>query len=142
MVDFTEDFESWLRGRAPIADLVGASANARIFPDVLRQAAAMPAIVYQEVGGESVVHLTTQAGLCRAVFHLYCFGSTRSQANELAEVVKAELIPFKGRMGSHTISEITASQHRDCDVDLAQDGSSAARYWTRRIFDIWHSEII
>lgn len=140
MADFVDSFETWMRSRTRITDLVGTNAATRIYPDVPKQGVSLPFLVYTESGGESAEHLGGGAGLCHAVMQVWSFGETRRKANELAEIVKEELRPFRGMMFGTHVSEVSCSQHRDSGVDLPQDNSDAKRYWTRRTFDVWHQE--
>ena len=140
MADFVDSLESWFRSRPRITDLVGANNAARIYPDVPKQGMPLPFLVYDESGGESIEHLTNGAGLVRGMVNVWAFGETRRKANELAEIVKEELRPYKGAMFGSLVAEVSCAQHRDSGVDLPQDNSDTKRYWTRRVFDIWHGE--
>ena len=140
MADFVDSFENWLRSRPRITDLVGANTSARIYPDAPKEGIALPFIVYDESGGESIEHLAGGAGMCHAVIQVWTFGATRRKANELAEIVKEEIRPYRGMMLGTHVSEVSCSQHRDSGVDLTQDNSDTKRYWTRRTYDIWHTE--
>lgn len=130
-----------LRSKPAISVLVGEGVNARIYPDIMNQIATLPAIVYEENGGESVEHLAGGAGVCHAVVHVYAYGRTRREANVLAEVIKDELRPYRGAIGNHFVNGITATRHRESGVDASQDKGDSHRYWTRRVYDIWHTEI-
>lgn len=140
MADFVDSFETWLRSRPRITDLVGENAAARIYPDVPKQGIQLPFVVYDETGGESDEHLTGGSGIVRAMLNVWTFGDTRRKANELAEIIKEDLRPFRGMMFGTNVNEVSCSSHRSSGVDLPQDGSDAKRYWTRRVFDIWHTE--
>lgn len=140
MADFIDSLQTWFRSRPRITDLVGANAAARIYPDVPKQGMALPFLVYDESGGESVEHLTNGAGLVRGMLNVWAFGETRRKANELAEIVKEELRPFKGAMFGANVAEVSCSQYRDSGVEQSLVNADDRRYWTRRVFDIWHQE--
>ncbi len=140
MADFCDDLENWFRSRTRITDLVGEGAACRVFPDALKQGCSLPAIHYNEAGGDSIEHLGGGAGFARTVLHVYSYGATRRAANQLAEIVKEEMRPYRGMMGSRFVSGVNCSSHRDTGIDQPQDNSDAKRYWTRRIYDVWHTE--
>lgn len=140
MADFCEHFENWIRSRFNLTTQIGEDAKCRVYPDVPNQGIPMPFLVYAETGGESAEHLGGGAGLCRAVLQVWAYGATRKAANRLAELFKDEIRPWRGSMGGTHVSEVSCSTHRDFGVDQPQDNQPLPRYWTRRIFDIWHQE--
>lgn len=143
MADFCDELENKVRSLSAVTDLIGASAACRFFPDVPNQAAVLPFMVYAESGGDSEEHLQNSAGMCRTVLQVWAFGSTRRQANKVAETFRRAIKPEKDKKwGELYVTEISCSTHRMCDVDLPQDNQDQKRYWTRRTFDIWHEELV
>ena len=102
----------------------------------------MPAIVYVEAGGgESFEFLGGISGLAETVLHVYTYGGTRTQANDLAEVVRlAPLQGFDGTMGSTAVTSVSASGHRDTGFDPPRHKDDKPKYWTRRIYNLHHAE--
>lgn len=141
MADFMDEFKTRLKAVSDVTDLVGSGTSARIYPDRPRQGCSMPAIAYTESGGTSYQTLKGIAGFVRTIMHVWAYGSTRAQANNLAEVIRTKALNsnFKGNFGSTHVSGINASSHRDAGIDQ-QKGTDAPRYWCRRIYDIWHVE--
>lgn len=143
MADFSDELLTYWKTVSAITALVGTTTNARIWPDEFKQGGALPAIVYDEAGGEDITQLgsKTGAGLCRSVVHIYAYGATRAAANELAEIVRiGTQNGARGNFGSTYVNEVVFSSHRDWGTDSPQDSSSTPRYWTRRICDIWHAQ--
>lgn len=144
MADFCTDFETGLKSDSATTALIGSGTAARLYPDEEKQGAALPHAVYAEVGGESVGHLRGRGGLCLAVIGVYAYGATRLAANELAETIKVFLcpkdLPSRRTFGNTHISSITCASHRVCGVDRPQDNSDTRKYWTYRVYDIWHQE--
>lgn len=140
MADFCDDFENWIRSRPRITDLIGEGSACRCYPDVPNQGIQSPFLVYAETGGESEEHLAGPAGICKAVVMVWAYGETRRKANQLAEIVKEEIRPWKGSLGGTHVSEVSCSSHRQFGVDLPQDNSDTKRPWTSRVYDIWHQE--
>ncbi len=140
MADFADELKTWMKTQASITSLVGSGVNARIYPDMPRQGAALPFITYVEVGGSSNEHHGGISGIAEAVFHIYAFGATRTAANDLAEAIRLAMQTFRGTMGSTAVSWVSASVHRDADVDKARDKNDKHRYWCRRIYSIFHAE--
>lgn len=140
MAEFSDDLENYFRTTTEITLSIGYGAEARVFPDVPSQGAALPFIVLEETGGDSEEHLTGGAGLVRSVWAVSVYGETRSKANKLAERIKELLRPFNGVMGGSFVTEISCSNHRQAGTDLNAVSANHHRYWTLRIFDIWHNE--
>lgn len=142
MADFGDEFKTYLKTITAITNRVGSGSDARIYPDRIREGAAMPAIAYVEGGGgHSFEHLGGISGLAETVMHVYTYGSSRTEANDLAEVVRlAPLQGFDGTMGSTAVRAVSASGHRDTGFDTPRHASDRPRYWTRRIYNIHHAE--
>ena len=143
MPDFQEELLAYLKSRSAITDLVGVGNAARIYPDRMEQGVEMPYLVIVESGGENpeILSGTGGAGLVQSSWQIYSVAKNRKGANDLSEVVRlAPMQGFKGYMGTTFVNEVACPQHRDSDVDDPVEGSSAYRYWTRRVYDIWHTQ--
>jgi hypothetical protein len=142
MADFADDFVTHLKTKAAITSLVGSGDAARIYPDDLKQGAAMPALVYAEVGGDHFPYLLGAVNVRHCLMEILAFGSTRSSANNLAETVRTSIAVGNtdATYGTTHVTEVQISAARDYGVDEPQDGSDAKRYWTRYVFDIWHAQ--
>lgn len=142
MADFCDEFVTQLKTKATITALVGSGTSARIYPDDLKQGATLPALTYGEIGGDFERHLKGPIGLRKAMVEVYAYGSTRSAANELAEVVRIALTGTDQRTtyGSTHVAEVTVSFARVTGIDEPADSSDSKRYWTRYVYDIWHAQ--
>ncbi len=142
MTDFCEELKTRLKAVADVTALVGSGSNARVYNDMLRQGCSLPAVVMYEGGGESFQHLTGISGMVRSVWHVITYGATRSTANTLAETIRLKALnsSFRGLFGSTFVNGINCSSHRMVGIDEARDGSETPRYWTERVYDIYHAE--
>ena len=142
MTDFCDELKTRLKAASAVTALVGAGANARIFHDVLRQGCTLPAVVLYEGGGESYRHLMGFGGVVRSVWHVISYGATRAAANELAETIRTKALNsnFRGLFGSTFVNGVNCSLHRNAGYDAAQDGAETPRYWSERVYDIFHVE--
>ena len=143
MADFCDNFENVIRSVSAITDRIGENAACKVFPDMQDQRATGKYIVYAEAGGDSDEHLTASSGIAHTVLQVWSFGDTRREANELAEILRRELKARNNEYwGTQYVTEVSCSAHRDSGIDPAQDRQSKPKYWTRRTFDIWHSEVV
>lgn len=142
MADFYDELLSYLKSKAAITSLVGSTSSSRIFPDDPKQGAALPFVILDEVGGDQpeILEGTGGPGIVRSVWHVYAMGATRTAANALSEVIRVNMQGYRGLMGLTYVNEVSLSTHRENGVDEPQDSSDAKRYWSRRIYDIWHEQ--
>lgn len=140
MADFADEFITWIKTQTAITALIGSGTACRCYPDQLKQGVSMPALVFWESGGETVQLLSGMAGMCRTIMHTYSYGATRTAANNLDDKVRLALEGKTMTMGSTFVTEVYCSSFRDTGTDGTDDGSDAYRYWTHRVYDIWHTE--
>lgn len=140
MADFSDEFKTRLKSVSDVTALVGTGTSARVYSDVRREGCDYPCIVYYESGGTSVEHLGGCSGLVRCVMHVLTYGLTRASANNLAEVIRTKAMnpTFKGNFGATYVTQLSASRHRNYGFEPSTDGGY--RYWTERVYDIWHAE--
>lgn len=146
MNDFSTNFRTFLKTQPAISDSIGVGPAARIFPGILRQGAAMPAIVFEEGdGGESYEYLNDPgtAGIARTIVHVYAYGSSRSQADVFGDTIRTTLQRARRVFfGDCFVSSVHVIGGRDHGEDLSKDKTDAHRYWTRRVYSIHHTEPI
>jgi hypothetical protein len=142
MTDFCDELKTRLKAVSGVTALVGSGTSARIFHDLLRQGCTLPAVVIYEGGGESYQHLGGISGMVRSVWHVIAYGATRATANALAETIRTKALNsnYRGLFGSTFVNGINCSSHRQAGYDPAQDGTETPRYWTERVYDIFHVE--
>lgn len=123
-----------------ITSLVGTTTAARIYPDMAKQGAALPYIIYTRNGGEVFIHLRGSTGARTSVVHVYCCASTRAGADALAEAVKQNTQNKRDTWSGTNILWVFCTDAPDDGYDAPQDKGHQARYWTRLVFRIVHSE--
>lgn len=133
----------YLKTISAVTDVVGAGTAARIYTDILKQNATLPALTIVELRGQSFERLLGgTAGLASAVLHIYSWAATRAAANSLAEVVRlAPLQGYSGAMG--TVSGdivVNMADYRDTGIDQQLDHGGAPRYWTRGIYELFFDQ--
>jgi hypothetical protein len=136
----TGDLVTYLKTRTGITALVGATTSARIYPDVAKQGAALPHLVYTVSGGDSYRHLGGGSGLRRTVLQVYAFAATRAGADALAEQVRLALANFRGTWTDSTIYDCETAAPPVNGYDEAEDASDQAKYWSMYVFDLFHNE--
>lgn len=142
MADICVDLETYLASIGAVTTLVGAGAAARIFNDVPRDRAALPFIVLQEVGGQSMEILTGAAGLAESIFHIYAYAGSRAAADSLAETIRtAPMQGFRGDMGATANVAVTHDDFRLTGIDLTKDKSGGPhRRWTRGTYQLFYDQ--
>jgi len=104
----------------------------RIYPDDLPQGAQLPAIVYNKI---STTHEHVTAGgwglagmaVCRV--ELECFSATRAQANNLADLLKTNIIgSLRGVYGGINFFDATMGAGQRTIVETPTNGSDERRY--------------
>lgn len=140
MADFADEFITWIKTKSAITSLIGAGNACRCYWDQLKQGVSMPALVVYEAGGDTEQTLSGVAGICRTVLHTYCYGATRTAANNLDEQLRLALSGQTMTMGTTFVTEVYCSAYRDTGTDGTDDASDVYRYWTHRVYDIWHAE--
>ena len=141
-MDFGADFKTKLKAESTVTAVVGTTTSARIYPDVLKLNADLPAIVYGEVGGgESYEYLAGPLGVAETLMMVTCYAATRAAANSLAEIVRVALQgPVHTEWGDSYVSSVTCIQHRSTGVDWSADKQSIKRWWTKRAYRVFHEE--
>lgn len=74
-------------------------AGSRVYPDILPQEPALPAVTYIRRGVERSKTFCGTESLARSSFQLDTWAKTYAEAEELAQAVRAALTDFVGTMG-------------------------------------------
>jgi hypothetical protein len=81
---------------------VSALIGTRVFPMLLAQGYALPAISYQRISGPRPRHTTDATGRVNAIFQIDCWAETYSQARDLSAKVITCLDNHRGTLGTGT----------------------------------------
>ncbi len=135
MADITKAITIHLNSITAIDDLV----NKRITPDTKPQNSEFPAISIFAASGDSVQDLDGGSGIANDTIQIDCWSESRTEANDLAELIRAELVGFRGTMGGIFVEGVTITSKVD-DTEDPVEGSN--NYVYKRIFDydFWYSE--
>lgn len=135
----TGDLVTFWKAKADITDIVGAGAAARIFPEIARQPADAPFVVFSEAtGGQSPRNLSGGCPIRFAQVNVWAYGPTKAAADALSEAVRLSIENYRGTMGATFVHDCAASAP-DSGVDLPVDASDSKRYWTRVCYEIAHA---
>lgn len=144
MPHIADAVEQYLLGVSQVRDVVGE----RVYQDVLRQKAAMPAIVLTTFGGDSVACLTgASAGLGQVRLQVECFASTKDVAWDLSEIVRrqgsgAGLQGYRGAMGSSFVHSSERAGTATIELVSAADASESTRWVATTDYLIYHAEAV
>lgn len=119
-----------LSGVAGLTALV----STRIFPQVMPEGTALPALVYARVSGVRVQNLANSSGVAHPRMQIDVIASSYSSAKAVAEQVRLALQDNSGTWGS------TVVQHAIFlgDTDFFDDADGVHR--VSLDFEIWHDE--
>jgi len=124
-----------ITGDATIESLIAS----RVYPNVVPQGAAMPAITYQQISGPRDHVMDGPSGLVGARFQLNCWSGDYAQARQLAEAVRKELNGYSGTVNTRQISAILLED--EGDMPQVRPGTDELmRYGKRMDFIIWFKE--
>lgn len=102
-------------------------ASARVYPDLAPEGAALPYVVYQQVGGTAVNYLESSMPSKRnARVQVAVWATTRSEANTLARTVESTLVT-NTTLRAYVLGALVA--------DFDEDGPL---YGARQDFSIWY----
>lgn len=113
---------------------VTALAGTRIYPLLIPQEAALPALAYQRISGRRTMAHDGPITLTRARVQITCVAETYSQAKSLAAAVQAALDGYRGTVGSHAIL------HAFLDNDLDEYGETTELPAVRQDYLILYKE--
>ena len=123
--------------RSKLLEYSGVTAHVgqRIYPDVLKQNATMPAIVYKRISTlrEHILKpdVTTAA---HSRIEIRCYGTSRSNADDLADAVRMSgICAFQGSVGGVYIHATEIDSGDMYGEEAPTDGNQVHRYLT--IFD-------
>jgi len=138
MADFLDeldgDFVKHTRASSAIAAIVGNGTNARIFPMMARQGAALPYVAYGQADGETLKTHSGRSGCKTMTLHVYCMAATQPAARALANLMEPYWLDTMGAVGSGTKIHVCNGGIVDDGVEPAQDSSDKKKFWVRLVF--------
>ena len=104
---------------AGVTALVGSGANSRIYPLMIPQKAALPAVIYLMTSCQPFPTKTGVSSASHYLFDLVCIAETYDGGIALADAVRSALDGIKGSKGGITFQHIIWQDSRDEAVTIA-----------------------
>ena len=135
MADVTEAVKTRLSAVAGVTSIVGSGTAARIYPSVLRQGGAYPAVRYQQIDGLRESAMGSDTGVVSATVQVDSYADTYAAARALANAVRAAMQRFRGTVSSVVIDDVfVASGPNDFYEEQVK------KYRCQFDFTVWHRE--
>jgi len=113
-----------------VSSLVGT----RIYPDVLLQGCAFPAVVYSQISTEREHELSDVTRLSHARIQIDCYddkGSGRTQSNAVARAIqKSGICAYRGTTDGIEFQSVMIDSGNSYSVEPPSDGNQEHRYIT------------
>jgi hypothetical protein len=119
---------------------VGAIAADRIYPLVVPQDAAMPAITYQKTSGNWQIQMSGPHNMSQERFRINCWAETYSEVKGLADAVRAELNGYDTGNASVDVHIITLENETDL-INVNPEVRGLQRYGRAMDFIIWYKDL-
>lgn len=126
-----------LAADATVSGLVGT----RIYPNLVPQAASLPAITYQQISGVREHTADGADGIVESRFQINCWASTYTGAKSLSDAVRKELDGYKGTVGSRNILFCFLADEDDMP-QIAPETDVLQRYGKRLDFIFMYDEAL
>ena len=137
MATIEEAVNALLLATSTVTALVGSGSAARIFPLVIPQDAARPAIAYQKISSPKTMSHSGSSHLARSRFQFTVQAATYTSAKALAAAVRDGLIGYRGTVSGVRIDGILFEDDNDGDIEIQ---SNEVLPYVRLDAAIWHSE--
>lgn len=124
---------------AGITTLVGTGTSAKIWPHRPNQGTIPPYICFFRSDGGPIINLSGESGALRAVLHVYCYGTTFSQADSLARIVRTTTAAMRGTYSGNIVYRVECESIDD-GWEPRQAGSDQIDFWSRLVIRIVHGE--
>ena len=116
---------------------IGAAVGTRVFPDVIPEDAALPAIAYQRISTPRLYSMSGPSGLAWPRFQFTMKATLYATAQALANALRASLSDYKGVMGGGAGVRVDAIFIENETEDWDE---SPRTYWRQMDAIIWHHE--
>ena len=136
MATIEEAVASKMASTSAITALIGSGSAMRLYPLVVPQTAALPAVAYQKVSSPKEQAHTGSSHLARSRFQFTCEADTYAAVKSLATAVKNCWNSFRGTVSGVRIDGCAI----DNDVDSALERQAAVSPVVRIDVLIWHYE--
>lgn len=93
-----EDITAFLQADSGLTAVIAG----RVYPVILPQGAALPALVYSQTHGHQALTLDDAEGFTDAMFQISCMATSYKDAKTVAKAVRAALHGFAGMMNATT----------------------------------------
>ena len=120
---------------------VSALVSTRVYPNILLQGAAMPAITYQQISGMRDEVMDSPTGLVESRFQFNYWSDTYSETREIAAAVEDLLDGYSGTVSGVKIEAIHLIDEGDIPQFPAGNDVSK-RYGKRHDYTVWFKEIV
>lgn len=134
MADVEEAVNAILKAASGVTALVGSGTAARIYPNVVPQDAALPAMAYQRISALRRATHGAPASLARPRIQLTMLSESYSQVKSLAAAVREALDGYQGTAANVKVGAALVEDETD------EYGSSNNLHVVRQDYMIWHSE--
>lgn len=130
-MSLSSDFKTYLQSLAT-------AAGDQVYYDHPPQSAAVPFVAFTVAPGGQYHDTLDGSPLAETVYHVYSYGATKPDAENLSDGIRKQLQHFSGDMGATPVDTVYCNSYGDGDTDKPTDGSYAVRYWDRKIYTITH----
>lgn len=137
MATIEEAVNALLLATSTVTALVGSGTAARIYPLVIPQDAARPAIAYQKISSPKTMSHSGTSNLARSRFQFTMQAATYTSAKALAAAVRTALIGYRGTVSGVRIDGILIEDDNDGDIEIQPN---EVLPYVRLDAAIWHSE--
>lgn len=118
---------------------VGAIAENRIYPQILKRKTPLPAITWQRISGVRLRGLDGTDALAQPRIQINCWAESYSDASDLEDAVRAALVDYTGTVLSVVIADIELESDGDL-FEPAVSSKETRRFGRRMDFIVWHEE--
>lgn len=120
--------------------LIASMVSRRIYPNIIPERAAMPAITYQQISGDRDHDMDGAEGYVTGRFQINCWDSSYGGAKDLSDIVRMALDGYSGLVSTHYIQRIFLMDEGDMPEVEPELNSTRIRYGKRLDFEIVWNE--
>ncbi len=118
---------------------IAAIVSTRVYPNIILQGAAMPALTYQQISGLRDEVMDSPTGLVNSRFQINCWSDTYSETRDLANAVRIRFDGLSGIFNGLKIAAILAID--ESEIPQFPAGEDVIKRYGKRIdYNIWFEE--